>query len=134
VCLLPELSIMQFSCTILSFVPWLNLHFSTAQFSEKILEHKPCVEIEYWIGCVFHPFTDLSDHTEQSVYQKRIKMACLLECCVVPTGKWLPTSEGIIASSYLITQTHTSVTCHSHTYGNTDIKKTMFYTHLLKNV
>jgi len=65
----------------------------------------------------FHPFTDLSDYTEQSVYQKWIKMACLLECCVVSTGKWLLTSEGIIASLYLITQLHTTLTdvIHSHT-------------------
>jgi len=71
---------------------------------------------EYWIGCVFHPFTDLSDYTEQSINQKWIKMACLLECCVALTGKWLPMSEGIIASSYLITQMHTSLTDVIHTH------------------
>ena len=78
------------------------------------------------------------------------------------TGKWLPTSEGIITSSYLITWLHTSLTdvIHTHVatltlrwrykhfpqhkkmipftikYRNTQCcstQQTMFHTHLLKS-
>ena len=61
---------------------------------------------EYWIGCVFHPSIDPYDCTVQSVHQKWLKM----ECYVVAIGKWLPMSEGIVASSYLVTQLHSSLT------------------------
>ena len=79
-----------------------------------------------------------------------------MECYVIATGKRLPTSEGIVVSSYLIMQLHTSLTdvilTHMvtvaytsngiknvpfhHKYSNTQCcstQQTVFCTHLLKN-